>query len=51
MIADDDNRVILAPIDEYDSDYVNASYIDVSTPTHTHTHTHTHTLYVHMNVL
>ena len=29
--ADDDNRVVLKPVDQYETDYVNASYIDVST--------------------
>ena len=29
--ADDDNRIVLQPIDHYESDYVNASYVDVST--------------------
>ena len=28
--ADDDNRIVLKPIDQYESDYVNASYVDVS---------------------
>ena len=29
--ADDDNRIVLKPIDQHESDYVNASYVDVST--------------------
>ena len=29
--ADDDNRIVLQPIDQHESDYVNASYVDVST--------------------
>ena len=28
--VDDDNRVVLKPVNQYDSDYVNASYVDVS---------------------
>ena len=35
MCVDDDNRVVLRPTDQYQSDYVNASYIDVSIYTHT----------------
>ena len=31
MYIDDDNRVVLKPLDKYESDYVNASYVDVST--------------------
>ena len=31
ILVDDDNRVVLKPLDEYESDYVNASYVDVST--------------------
>ena len=27
---DDDDRVVLKPLAQYDSDYVNASYVDVS---------------------
>ena len=29
--TDDDNRVILNKLEEGDSDYINASYVDVST--------------------
>ena len=29
--TDDDNRVILNKLEECDSDYINASYVDVST--------------------
>ena len=29
--TDDDNRVVLKTVDQYKSDYVNASYVDVST--------------------
>ena len=31
ICIDDDNRVVLKPLDKYESDYVNASYVDVST--------------------
>ena len=31
ILIDDDNRVVLKPLDEYESDYINASYVDVST--------------------
>ena len=47
-VADDHNRVRLIEMDDVEgSDYINASYVDVSTglysvDTHTHTHTHTH---------
>ena len=30
LYPDDDNRVVLRPLAQYDSDYVNASYVDVS---------------------
>ena len=29
--ADDDNRVVLKPMEEHTSDYINGSYVDVST--------------------
>ena len=43
---DDDDRVVLKPLDKYESDYVNASYVDVSTQPLVSACTYTFPLYL-----